>query len=227
MLNLENDGINVSQEPSLTRELVNPELAQDRAGDLLSTFNKYGYGMFPQQRRIYTLLMLIILRRRSSTNPVSVLEAGCGNGLGSAMLESEAKSLVATDRDERSLNFAKELYPWIHFAKWDITEKPWPTKTDMVVCVETVEHLTDINAALGNLVASSGREVWISTPNGKGKQKPPANPHHVREYTVAEMQNLLGKATSKSASVSVLSWEDLQPVPEGTEVDPLVYRILL
>ena len=36
--------------------MCNPEKEQDRAADLLEMFNKYGYVMFPQQRKIYQAL---------------------------------------------------------------------------------------------------------------------------------------------------------------------------
>src|SRR5678815_2148189 len=96
------------------RAMTNPELDQDRAFDLYDTYKKYGYVMFPQQRKIYQHIA-------GRTTYQSVLEIGCGNGVGSAMLYRLNKSLIASDKLESNVAFARELYPWITFAVIDVT----------------------------------------------------------------------------------------------------------
>lgn len=204
---------------------TNPERDQDRAEDLLDNWRRYGYVMFPQQRRIYEQLAERITG--------SVLEAGCGAGTGTAMLSyadtvsGSWNGVVGTDKCERNAQFARALYPWIDFRVWDIVASPAPLQADTVVAVEVIEHVADPIAALRNLLAAARHEVWLSTPNGRGKPRPPSNPFHVCEWTPAEMIQMI-RTVQYECAIHVLGWEDFKPVsPDTTDVDPLVYRIML
>lgn len=201
----------------------NPERQQDRAEDLLDNWRKHRYVMFPQQRRIYEQLT-------REVNARTVLEAGCGSGQGTALLWFKAQWLVATDKLLVNANFAKSLYPWIEFQPWDVTAGPFDRRTkpgwkaQVTVAVEMIEHLSDVRAALQNLWDSCTEELWLSTPNGAGKPHPPSNPYHVREYSPQEMLAMLALLDPKA--VQVLGWEDFNPQPLTTLVDPLVYRVI-
>ena len=199
--------------------LHNPVLDQDRAEDLLDNWRKYGYVMFPQQRAIYDQIRWLVEDK-------TVLEAGCGNGIGTAVLSLEACVVIGTDKSERNIAFARELYPWIAFDVWDIGQ-PWRGKqAKAVVCVEALEHVADPQAALKNLIAAATEEVWISTPNGTGKPRPPENPHHVCEYTPEEMAGMLG-ALDRKTELRVLAWDDFRLLTLDTDVSPLVYHVRL
>lgn len=213
---------------------VNPVREQDRAEDLLDNWRKYGYVMFPQQRRIYEQLAEELDIHRT------VLEAGSGSGQGTAMIDQdryEPVLILGTDVSEQNCKFAQCLYPWIDFKVWDIQGpfpkgKWWQGDTfDAVVAVEVIEHVANPQAAIRNLIAAARKEVWISTPNGRGKPRPPENPFHVREYTVEEMSNFINYGLTVQgrilSRVEVLGWEDFKPVPLDTDVSPLVYRVKL
>jgi SAM-dependent methyltransferase len=200
---------------------VNPELDQDRAFDLYDTYRKYGYAMFPQQRRIYEQIAEKVSKK-------TVLEAGCGNGTGSAMLWLSSKGFCATDKLEINAQFALELYPWIEFDTWDIS-KPWKDewRPQVVVAVEVIEHVADVANAIKNLIDAATEEVWISTPNGKGKPKPPSNPYHCAEFTVDEMISMFYEA-APSCGFKVYAWDDLTKLgPLDTDANPLVFHVRL
>ena len=113
----------------------------------------------------------------------TVLEAGCGNGIGSAVLDRCAARLTATDKLPVNVAFASQIYPWLDLRVWDATE-PWPgDRYQAVVAVEVLEHVADPVGLLRNLFEAAVAEVWFSTPNGLGKPRPPDNPYHVAEYT--------------------------------------------
>lgn len=192
---------------------TNPELDQDRAFDLYDTYKKYGYVMFPQQRRIYEQLQKHVAHK-------TVLEVGCGNGIGTAMLHRPAKSIVGTDKFGCNVHFASELYPWVTFSEWDIQKPRQCIPVQVVVAVEVIEHAADPITALRNLIAAATETVWISTPNGKGVERPPSNPHHVLEYTTREMLHML-----HGHSVKILAWDDFRELDVDTDITPLVYRI--
>ena len=207
---------------STLRERRNPVLAQDRAEDLLDNWRKYGYGMFPQQRAIYRG----IAERLGQVH--WVLEAGCGNGQGAHILcrHCGPRAVWATDKIEANIVFARELYGadgLLTFRAWDV-ETPWDGPNfPVVVAVEVVEHVAKPVAALRHLLAAATEEVWLSTPNGNGKPRPPENPHHVCEYTPLEMTQMLHNVGA--GSIEILSWKYFERQDVNTTIDPLVYRV--
>lgn len=205
-----------------TRPVRNPPRDQLRHTEPAILFRKHGYCMFPQQRTIYRQLAE---RLRGKT----VLEAGCGNGLGSAMLERAANRLVASDKLESNTDFAGELYPWIDFRVWDANKPCSWGKFHSVIAVEMIEHVEDPGRVLRNLMDAACLEVWISTPNGAGKPRPPENPFHVLEYDTPEFCAMIGKAAGgRLRHLEILNWETFEPVDStGTEVNPLVYWVQL
>lgn len=203
---------------------TNPEIDQDRVEDLFDTYKKYGYGMFPQQVSIYNQIAKCI-------HAGSILEVGCGNGLGSAILDrSGATHLLATDKLQSNIDFAKVLYPWIRFKTLDINNEKSEPYT-FVVAVEIFEHVEYPLSAMTNLMASATATVLLSTPNGSGKEKPPSNPYHVDEYSVQEMKGFIaaaGKNLARRTQTIVRHWETFDEIKDpDTEVDPLVYEIRL
>lgn len=203
---------------------TNPERDQDRVEDTIDTFRKYGYVVFPQQMRIYEQL----------SNPIylggkTVLEAGCGNGVGTGMMSRTASTIIGTDKLPGNVAFARCLYPWVGFRTWDLNE-PWDgPKADVVVAVECFEHVTDPVKAMKHLIGAATETVWVTTPDGYGRDrtKPPENPHHVQEYTEREMAEFVFAATDR-ATMYVHPWNDLTKIAiGGSGVTPLVYQIEL
>jgi 2-polyprenyl-3-methyl-5-hydroxy-6-metoxy-1,4-benzoquinol methylase len=203
---------------------ANPEIDQDRVFDLFDTYKEHGVVMFHQQRRIYEF----VASNLSIIN-TDVLEAGCGNGVGSIILEGECNFIVATDKLQSNIAFARQLYPHLDFRTWDIN-LPWCNgKFDTVVCIEAFEHVANPLHAMWHLMEAATKEVWLSTPNGIGKPRPPENPFHCLEYTPLEMLEFV-LAVNKNASVtihecdtfSVLGTAEIKP-----EQSPLLYHIEL
>lgn len=199
---------------TMSAENSNPEIDQDRAFDLLDHFEKFGYVMFSEQQRIYQHLAEELEGR-------IILEAGCGNGVGSAMLDRTAHTFLATDKLLKNVKFAKQLYPWIDFRVWDINGPLTVDFTaEVVVCVEMFEHVANPEKAIRNLIEMATREVWISTPNGRGKPRPPKDPFHVYEYTTGEILELVG-----DLQVTIRDGVNWRIDYLDTRADPLVYQI--
>lgn len=189
---------------------MNQEKEQNRAYDTYAHFEKFGYVMFKQNKRTYEN---IAEHKQEGT----VLEAGCGMGLGAYLINAD----MATDKLSINVKFAKEVYPKINFAVWNIAEYPFEKQYDVVVCVETIEHVADLERAIKNLVASAKKEVWISTPNNK--EETPSNPYHVEEKTVEEMYEFL----EPYGKVEMFHWDTFAPLDATTKVSPIIYRITL
>ena len=220
---------------------TNPEIDQDRT-DIVEMFDKYGYVMFPQQRAIYKHIQKTIGRSDA------VLEAGCGHGLGTAILEqSETDAYVCgTDKLPRNVNFASQLYPWIGFCVWDINNPvpaPLPRPFDWVpvdepyfttvVAVEVIEHVANPTEAIRNLIDVCKDTLWMSTPNGAvTNENPPSNTFHVSEYTPEQMYLMIRDAAT-IAGITMLGirtrhWETFEQLDDyNKDVNPLVYEITL
>ncbi|MDB4786232.1 class I SAM-dependent methyltransferase [bacterium] len=207
----------------MTTSTVNKEIDQDRVGEAEELFRKYGYTMFPQQRRIYGKLAKHLYK----VNCTSVLEAGSGNGIGTALLERHLQGKVTgSDKLTDNIEFSKCIYPWIPFLHWDIN-KPLKHKYsyDIAVAIEVFEHVDNPQVAMKNLLDSCDKELWLSTPNGKGKERPPSNPYHVQEYTTQEIHLFVYGAIGLKCTVDTLAWHTFEKVNLSTDIDPLVYRI--
>lgn len=197
----------------ITSAEKNPEIDQDRAFDLLDTFEKHGCIMFAQQQKVYAHLSRMVA---GST----VLEAGCGSGIGTAILSRMTIQTIGTDKLARNVEFARCLYPWLDFREWDICH-PTDLRAHIIVCVEAFEHVRDPEKAIDNLLSATREKLWISTPNGTGKPRPPENPYHVCEYTPEEILDMIPRNTPVTIR-NAITWEI---VDIRTEADPLVYQI--
>lgn len=187
---------------------MNPVKKQDRVFDTFDHYKRFGFVMFNENKRTYENIAPHLKG--------SVLEAGCGMGLGSYIIDAD----VATDLESSNIAFARELYTKIEFDTWDISAGPYHKKFDTVVCIEAIEHAADFETALHSLINSSDKHVWFSTPNNY--EPTPSNPYHVREYTVKEVVEML-----KDFNVEIYHWDTFEKLDENTNVNPLIYHIVL
>jgi len=166
----------------------NKERDQDRVFDCFDHYKRWGYVLFPDNQKIYEHISAKIPKNWT------VLEAGCGNGIGTGILavSQGVCHVFGTDKLESNIKFAKALFPSLFFFTWDIAENPYHEKFDCVVCVETLEHVKDYRSAVKNLIASATKEVWISTPIPDQREFPPTNPYHVRDFSEEEVLDLIG-----------------------------------
>lgn len=211
----------------------NPVLPQDMVEHAFRRFRKTGYILPHRQRVIYENLAV-------ATGRQSIIEAGCGIGLGTSILkrldhpfiykgeEAVHRIAIGTDFNHDHLYFARQMFPACQFDFWDISAGPYPAKLyDAVVAVEVIEHVANYQEALRNLILTCRQEVWLSTPNRNSPEidpHQPRNPYHVHEFCPEELVALVQPLVSR---VELYSWAGLTPVEPNTEVTPLVYRLVL
>ena len=134
-----------------------------------------------------------------------VLDAGCGEGYGLAMLaESGAVSVVGADLDATVIAHAENTYaardPRIETVACELMSLPLSDDSiDLVVSFQVIEHLYDVPGYLASLarVTRPGGELLISTPNRltfTPDSDTPVNPFHVREFAPSELATELEAA---------------------------------
>ncbi len=133
------------------------------------------------------------LARRYSAGKL-VLDAGCGEGYGAALLAEVAARVVAVDRDHAAVAHAqaRRARANLRFACVDLARlDALGARFDVVCNFQVIEHLVDPVALLrgfrDHLV--DGGLLVLTTPNRLTSFS--ENPYHVREYTADELAALL------------------------------------
>lgn len=127
-----------------------------------------------------------------------VLDVACGEGYGSAMLASVARSVVGVDIAPEAVAHARAKYllPNLRFIEGDCAALPLDSASvDVVVSFETLEHHDRHEEMLSEIrrVLRSGGLLIMSSPNRPEYSPPgaPPNPYHVKELDFDEFSSLL------------------------------------
>ncbi|MBR1277480.1 bifunctional 2-polyprenyl-6-hydroxyphenol methylase/3-demethylubiquinol 3-O-methyltransferase UbiG [Bradyrhizobium sp. AUGA SZCCT0283] len=138
-----------------------------------------------------------------------VLDIACGEGYGSHFLKSwGAFSVCGIDVSADAISAARLRFEapdvsFEHFDASDIQEK-FPAATfDVIVSLETIEHIDDPKKFLMALknVAKPDATFIISCPNDHWYYPDPScgNPFHKRKYSIGEFQALTSKILGSDA----------------------------
>lgn len=133
----------------------------------------------------------------------AVLDAGCGEGYGLALLaDAGATRVVGVDLDATVVAHARTTYadadPRIEVHAAELMSLPLADdEVDLTVSFQVIEHLYDIPGYLRSLrrVTRPGGMVVIATPNRltfTPGSDVPVNPFHTREFTAVELAEELG-----------------------------------
>jgi SAM-dependent methyltransferase len=123
-----------------------------------------------------------------------VVDAGCGEGYGAAILSRRAKQIIALDLDAPTLIHAKRRYLIASFVRGDLERIPVAdASADAIVALQVLEHLSEAESFLRSCARTlrPGGLLVLSTPNAATFPSG-INPFHVREYAEAELSELLG-----------------------------------
>lgn len=129
-----------------------------------------------------------------------VLEAGCGEGYGAAMLTDRAERVIALDYDEPSTRHVREHYPALDPVRGNLAYLPIRSSTiDTVANFQVLEHMWDQGGFLTEChrVLRPGGTLIVTTPNRltfTPESDTPLNPYHTREFAPSELAGLLRSA---------------------------------
>ena len=143
---------------------------------------------------------------RQFTSPPTVADISCGSAFLSRILNYDR--YIGVDHP-RLLQSQAPASPGVTFVAYDFETAEdgldIGTPADLVVSFETIEHITDAENFLvqirNNLKPGGG--LILSTPNNP-YGAPVRYPEHVREYSVSEVLDLLGRTGFKANKIYAL-----------------------
>ena len=128
-----------------------------------------------------------------------VLEVGCGEGYGTALLASSAAGVIGIDYDALTLAHAAARYRQARFVRGNLAALPLPSRSvDVVATLQVIEHVWNHDEFVGEClrVLRPGGLLLVTTPNrltfSPGLETP-VNPFHTKEFTAVELADLLAK----------------------------------
>jgi 2-polyprenyl-3-methyl-5-hydroxy-6-metoxy-1,4-benzoquinol methylase len=105
-----------------------------------------------------------------------VADMACGSGYGSELLRQVARAVDSYDKE-----------PLCGNRTLDLDRESWDERYDVIVSLETIEHLERPEFFLAN-VARTAKLLIVSTPIG---EIPGYNPHHKQVWSLEQFRALL------------------------------------
>ena len=145
--------------------------------------------------------------------PGRLLDLACGVGYGSRLLADSRPdvSVLGVDLSERAVDYARRRYAGerVDFRSGDALHFHDAEGFDTIVSLETVEHVPDPGAMLGQLAGllRPGGRLIASVPTTPSVD---LNPHHLHDFTEASFRALLAERAPALREVDAL--RQVQPV---------------
>lgn len=144
---------------------------------------------FYQQQKAYSFCLQFVKNKK-------VLEIGSGSGYGTYKLAKVAKNVLGIDSDELAIEKSKTKYKKnnLKFSSSAIENFEEGNKFDCVVALQVFEHIEKPELFLSKIASVITKDGFliISTPNSL-TQSYNENPYHYKEYSFAELKNILSK----------------------------------
>ena len=129
-----------------------------------SIYTEYRLHTLPHRWRIRRIIRLL---KRLCPSVRSYADVGCGDGFVTAQIADalQRKRCIGYDFNPEVLGLGKQRFPEITFRCWNFAkEPPHGEKYELVTCLETLEHVSDLKEAVRNLISITERYLVITVP---------------------------------------------------------------
>ena len=145
-----------------------------------------------------------------NNNLQTVVDIGCGSGYKLVTILNEFNTIGV--ETEPCYSFLKSKYPHLKWLLSGEKERSFRLhdelyNSDVIICSDVIEHIVDPNILVEYLLSLKAKYYIISTPcrevlcnnpkfsndYGSSFHGPPINPAHVREWTMPEFKQYMGK----------------------------------
>lgn len=159
---------------------------------------------------------------------LTVLDAGCGTGYGTALLAKAGPAkLAAIDVAEECVERLRGELPEVDAHVADARELPFEDDAfDLVVCFEVIEHIERPGTAMAEFarVLRRGGTLLISSPNRN--TYPTGNEFHVHEFTPGELDEELHRHFANVRRYRQDAWLGSTLRPAGDALGEMPLRTL-
>lgn len=124
----------------------------------------------PLRRSVYELFLELLAKKIEITKNTKVLDAACGLGIFTDMVKQkfQVENISGFDFSKVAIKKACSRYKNIDFFPHDIYA-PLSERYDVIICMETIEHLTNPEKAVHNLLLSLAQRgsLFLTVPDGR------------------------------------------------------------
>ncbi len=127
----------------------------------------------------------------------SVVEVGCGTGLGTKIMAAAGAKVHATDLEATCLEYGRSHYgAAVEYRQCSGTDLSFADKSmDFAVCVDVIEHIADFHRAIAEMCRVARKGVFIATPNqlpqNTNPDGTPKNYWHLFEWTPEQIVDVM------------------------------------
>lgn len=151
----------------------------------------------PEENYWFQRHVVAYLEARRRVTGLRVLDAGCGEGYGTALLAATAREAVGIDLEHSVIERAADLYPRASFHAGNLVDLPFDDGSfEAVVSLQVIEHIHTPQRFLAECarVLAPGGSLMIATPNRLTfSPNGIRNPFHTFEFAAAELSRAIAK----------------------------------
>jgi SAM-dependent methyltransferase len=151
--------------------------------------------------------------------PVSVLDAGCGEGEAiDRLADLLPERVAAIDLEQRCVDQVRARHPGVEVSRGSVTDLPFEAGAfELVLCLEVIEHVPGPASAITELARVASRSVVVSVPHepffrigsllrGKHVSSLGNHPEHVNHFNRRTLRALLEPALDVIEIRSAFPW---------------------